>query len=145
MKRDDLCGAIRMACDAHWGQTDKNGEPYILHPLRVMMQMETEFEKVCAVLHDVLEDGTFSSSDFYQAEDIYKILELLTHKNSDPYMDYIKRLAENPVARKIKIADISDNMSPERMGKLDQETRDRLFYKYYMAIQYLLLHNGEER
>ncbi len=144
MKRDDLCGAIRMACDAHWGQVDKNGEPYILHPLRVMMKMNTEFEKICAVLHDVLEDDKRGRFDFYEVEDVYDILILLTHEKDEPYMDYIKRLAENPVARKIKIADINDNMDPERMGRLDQETRDRLFKKYNTAIQYLLLCDGGE-
>lgn len=142
--KDNLCGAIRMATDAHWGQVDKNGDPYILHPIRVMMKMDTEFERICAVLHDVLEDDKRGRFDFYEVENVYDVLVLLTREKDEPYMDYIKRLAENPVARKVKIADIVDNMDPERMNRLDPKTRERLSNKYCGALRYLLAHGGQE-
>ena len=144
---DNLSNAIKLATIVHDGQTDKAGEPYILHPIRVMLKMGTELERICAVLHDVLEDGDPSLVDVQAISDVDGVCEVLlslTHRPNEPYMDYIKRLAGSPVARKIKIADLEDNMNVKRLEKLDPTVRARLSRKYSNAFLYLLSKNGIE-
>lgn len=112
---EKLTTAIMLACEAHDGQTDRNGEPYILHPLRVMQAMSSETDRIVAVLHDVAEDfdagwGRITDGDF--SEDVVDAIDALTRRKGEPYSDFILRAAENDIARRVKIADVRDNLRP---------------------------------
>lgn len=110
--------AIALALEAHKGQVDKANAPYILHPLRLLMQMESEEEQLAAVLHDVVEDSDITFETLQEVgipETVIEILGLLTHQETDSYENYINRIKGNVVARKVKLADLSDNMKLERI------------------------------
>jgi len=103
-----------MAALAHDGQTDKIGAPYIFHPLRVASTFSDEMLQVIAVLHDVVEDTDTALSDidarFPQA--VVNAVEALTRRSEESYKKFIDRVALNPNARLVKIADIRDNLRP---------------------------------
>ncbi len=135
-----LYDAIQVAAYAHSGQKDKAGEDYILHPLRVMLQMETEEERIVAVLHDVLEDTEVDAEklrDYLFSDRIIYLVGVLTRQPKETPETYYARVKAVPVALKVKLADIRDNMDAERMNKLDAETRNRLFKKYDKALEIL--------
>lgn len=111
----DLSRAIGVAVDAHYGQYDKNGEPYILHPLRVMLAQTDEVSRVVAVLHDTVEDSkTVGHGDILAlfGESVHAAIFALTRQEDEKYEDFISRAKENPIARRVKIADIKDNLRP---------------------------------
>lgn len=140
----NLDNAIKLATDAHAGQIDKGGQPYILHPLRIMLAMKTDEERIVAVLHDVVEDTAVSADDLYWVHgfkmDIVKPVCLLTRTKGENYFDYIERLSVNPIARAVKIADLRDNLCPTRaLTGSKAETREQ---KYRLALYKLM---GEER
>jgi (p)ppGpp synthase/HD superfamily hydrolase len=134
--------AIDIALKAHTGQIDKAGAPYILHPLRVMLQMESEVEKIIAVLHDVIEDGRdrgFTFDYLRKAgfpEEIIETLKVLTHDKSEPYELYIKKIALNPVARRVKMVDLRDNMRIDRISHPTEKDYARI-EKYKRALNIL--------
>jgi (p)ppGpp synthase/HD superfamily hydrolase len=137
-----LDNAIILAVKAHSGQVDKVGLPVILHPLYVMLQMETESERIVAVLHDVLEDTNINLSDIAGeiglSEEEKVALIALTHLKNEPYADYIRRVKNsNEIARRVKIRDLEHNSSVERIEGLPQETQDRLMKKYLLAFRIL--------
>ena len=114
--KDLLSDAIGIATAFHAGQRDKNDEIYILHPLRVMLQMDTYEEKIVAVLHDVLEDTDCtieSLQDRGFSEEIILALNAITRKIDEKYIEYIERVKNNELARKVKIKDLMDNLSRE--------------------------------
>jgi len=116
-----LDDAIRLAVLAHAGQTDLADQPYILHPLRVMLAMETEDERVAAVLHDVLEDCSFYTAGdirFLFGDTVADAVIALTRLEGEAYSDFIIRCRENPIAARVKVGDIKDNMSPSRSSSL---------------------------
>ncbi len=128
--------AIRIAMDAHEGQVDKAGKPYILHPLRLMTLMESENEMISAVLHDVVEDSNITIGDLKEAgmpDEAIEIIESLTKRNHESYEDFIKRVSLNKKAIKIKTADIEDNMNLSRLPAIKQKDLDRLA-KYHKAL-----------
>ena len=136
-----LADAIQLAAFAHSGQKDKAGEDYILHPLRVMLQMETEEERIVAVLHDVIEDtltGAYELRGHNIPERCVQAVEAVTRGVQEPVEEYYYRIKKNPLALKVKLADIRDNMDAGRMNLLDAETRNRLFKKYDKALSILL-------
>jgi (p)ppGpp synthase/HD superfamily hydrolase len=110
--------AIALAAKAHEGQVDKLGQPYILHPLRVMQAMETDDERIVAVLHDVVEDTHISLATLRELglpDGLLAAVDAITRVVGEPYMpDYIERIAGNPIARKVKLADLADNLSVTR-------------------------------
>ncbi len=111
--------AIRLAEKAHQGQLDKGGHPYILHPKRVAEKCETETEKITALLHDVLEDSAYTQEDLRAegfTEDILEALTYLTHQEGEGYMEYIERICQNPLAVRVKYADLQDNMDVSRIS-----------------------------
>jgi len=111
----DLNRAIEVAVDAHLSQYDKNGEPYILHPLRVMLAQDDEVSRIVAVLHDVVEDSTSVGHGDILAlfgESIHEAVFALTRQDGESYEDFIQRAKSNPISRRVKIADIKDNMRP---------------------------------
>ena len=122
--------AIALALRAHSGQTDRYGQPYILHPLFIMQQMDTEAERIAAVLHDVVEDSDITLDDLrvegFPAEAI-EAVRLLTHDKSETsYEAYIATLKPNAIARKIKLADLQHNMDIRRMDRVRPEDVERL-------------------
>ncbi len=103
--------AIAIASESHKDQKRFDGSPYVLHPLRVMAAMETEEEKIVAVLHDVIEDSDVKLEDLALPDHLSLALSLLTHKPEEDYFLYIERIKMNPLATKVKLADLADNMS----------------------------------
>lgn len=131
--------AIQIAVNAHFGQKDKSGSPYILHPLRVMHAVDTTDAKITAILHDVVEDTPVTFDDLIEAgipKHLVITLRLLTHTDNLSYEDYIMRLSENPLAVKVKLADLKDNMDLSRMKEVSEDNIE-LFQKYVSSYRYL--------
>ena len=121
--------AIALAADAHRGQRDKSGQPYILHPLRVMMRCQTEPQRIVAVLHDVVEDTGRSFDDLRELgypDEIIKALDCLTKRDGEPYDAFVERAASDPIARVVKIADIEDNMDLRRLPSVADKDVERI-------------------
>lgn len=130
--------AIQIAVEAHKGQTDKAGEPYILHSLRVMFEVDTEIDKVCGVLHDVVEDTPLTLTDLGAAfpVEVIRVLDLLTHKRSDSYEKYIDKILTSEVATRVKKADLKDNMNLSRLSEITESDLKR-YKKYHKALRKL--------
>ena len=110
--------AMRICWDAHKDQIDKSGLPYVLHPVHLAEQMHSETETCVALLHDVVEDTPLSLDDLAREgfpKDVLDALALLTHDSRVPYMDYVRALRSNAVARKVKIADLEHNSDLSRL------------------------------
>ena len=132
--------AIRIAAQAHERQRDKAGAPYILHPLRVMMHMATEAEQITAVLHDVVEDTDWTMERLQQEGfhgEILAALDCLTRHDSEEYGNFIKRVKLNPLAVKVKISDLEDNLDVSRLNGVTEADAERL-EKYKQALQMLI-------
>lgn len=133
-----LMRAIAIATQAHKGQTDRSGKPYITHPLRVMEACETTAQKIVAVLHDVVEDTAVTleelAAEFPPA--IVEAVDFMTHRPEVTYEQYIARLASNAIARAVKLRDLTDNMDLRRLVAItdDDVTRCR---KYLKAFRFL--------
>ena len=109
--------AIELAYRAHQGQVDKAGWPYIFHPYHVAEQMTTEDTVVAALLHDVVEDTSYTLEDIAAmgfGAPVVEALALLTHDKDRPYAAYIDRIKDNPIARAVKIADLQHNCDTSR-------------------------------
>ena len=132
--------AIAIAAEAHKGQVDKAGRPYILHPLRVMEQMRSDDEKIVAVLHDVVEDSAWTLSALQNAgfpSHIVSALDALTKRDGENYQDFIERVNCSPLAKAVKMADLRDNMNIARLPlPLTSKDHERLA-KYARALRYL--------
>jgi (p)ppGpp synthase/HD superfamily hydrolase len=129
MMRPTIEDAVSLAALAHRGQLDMAGEPYILHPLRVMLQMNDEAARIVAILHDVLEDTTVTSSELRQAgygEETIEAIEALSKRDGETYEELIGRAAANPVARRVKLADLADNMDRRRLKQTGERDEKRL-------------------
>jgi len=138
-KTSNIENAIELALRAHKGQKDKAGAPYILHPLRIMLSMDTDAERQTAVLHDVIEDGGVTpemlrSKGF--SEDVCSAVTVLTKTPGESYNEYLCRVNENPIARKVKMADLNDNMNLNRIKAPTQKDRERI-EKYKKAMEFL--------
>jgi (p)ppGpp synthase/HD superfamily hydrolase len=121
--------AIQIAVEAHRGQKDKAGAPYILHPLRVMLSFDTETEMIVAVLHDVIEDSSWTASRLRAegfSEEIVEAVECVTTVEGEPYEDFVDRAKSNPIARRVKIADLEDNMDVRRIADPGDKDGERL-------------------
>ncbi|MDR3206371.1 MAG: hypothetical protein LBT41_04690 [Candidatus Methanoplasma sp.] len=128
--------AVRLAYDAHHGQFDKSGVPYIFHPFSVAESMETETEAAVAMLHDVIEDTDATMEDVIAAgfpPSVTDALRLLTHDPETPYFDYISKIRSSPTAVRVKLSDIADNSRPDRLDCLPEEKRRRRIEKYAKA------------
>lgn len=131
----DLTTAIGLALAAHRQQVDKAGAPYILHPLRLMLRMQTLEEMVVAVLHDVLEDSDTTRADLEQlgfAPPILEALEALTHRAEQSYEEYITAIKQVPLARRVKLADLEDNANILRLKEITPGSLEKL-QKYHAA------------
>ena len=131
--------AIELAKQHHEGQTDKAGKPYIEHPLRVMNQVESEEEKIVAVLHDIVEDTDISLDDLRSegfTEEVVSAVECLTKQDGENYDSYIERISFNPLAVKIKLADLEDNSDLTRLPEVTDKDLERI-EKYDKALEKL--------
>ncbi|HEX8692518.1 MAG TPA: HD domain-containing protein [Longimicrobium sp.] len=131
----DLEEAIRIAVEAHRGQKDRAGAPYILHPLRMMFRMQTDAERMAAVLHDVVEDTGWTLDDLRErgfADEVVEAVDHLTRREGESYDEFVERAARHPVARRVKIADLEDNMDVRRTGEVTQKDTERLT-RYHRA------------
>jgi (p)ppGpp synthase/HD superfamily hydrolase len=127
--------AILIAVQAHQGQEDKAGDPYILHPLRVMLRMDTETETIAAILHDIVEDTRWTKDDLRKegfSEEVLEVVDCLTRKEKESYEEFIERVKLNPIARKVKLADLEDNMDVKRIKEPKEKDWERL-KKYHRA------------
>ena len=138
-KKLHLGRAIELAKQHHKGQTNKAGKPYIEHPLRVMNQVESEEEKIVAVLHDIVEDTDISLNDLRNegfSEEVVSAVECLTKQVGENYDSYIERISFNPLAVKIKLADLEDNRDLTRLPQVTDMNLERL-EKYEKALEKL--------
>lgn len=134
---DKIKKAMNICFNAHKSDVDKAGYPYVFHPFFVASQMDDEDSTIVALLHDVVEDHI----DMYTLDDIrgmfgdivYNALELLTHSDNIPYMDYIKNIKNNPIARKVKLADLKHNSDVNRLNG----NKPNKYDLYIEAINYL--------
>ena len=131
--------AAETAYRAHKDQTDKAGFPYILHPVHVAEQMKTEETTIVALLHDVIEDSSFTAEDISAmgfSDDIIEALKLLTHDKNTDYFEYVLKIKDNPIARAVKIADLTHNSDLSRLPNVTQKDILRV-EKYKKAIEIL--------
>jgi hypothetical protein len=131
--------AIKIAAEAHTGQVDKAGAPYILHPLRVMLRMQTNEERIVAVLHDVVEDSQWSlgllrAEGF--SEQVLRAIDSVTRRDSETYEEFVHRAGLDPIGRSVKLADLEDNCDLGRIAAPTEKDRARLD-KYRRAIKQL--------
>ncbi|MCY1075055.1 GTP pyrophosphokinase [Archangium lansingense] len=121
--------AIALAVEAHRGQRDKAGQTYILHPLRVMMRLETETERMVAILHDVVEDSPWTLERLRELgypEEVLGALDCLTKREGETYEAFIERVLPHPLARRVKRADLEDNMDVRRLPAVTAKDAERL-------------------
>ena len=126
---DLLEKAIGIAVAAHRGQKDRYGVPYILHPLRVMARVDTLPEKIVAVLHDVVEDTDWTFETLQKEgfpEPLLAALRCVTKEEGEDYKHFVQRSASNPLARRVKLADLEDNMDVRRFKSLTGQDQARL-------------------
>lgn len=128
--------AIAIAAEAHAGQGDKGGNPYVLHPLRVMLQLTDPAERIAAVLHDVVEDTPWTL-DALRAEgfapEIVAAVDALTKREGEPYEQYVARAGRHPIARAVKLADLADNLELSRIAAPSERDEARI-ERYRRAI-----------
>jgi (p)ppGpp synthase/HD superfamily hydrolase len=132
--------AIAIAAEGHAGQVDKAEAPYILHPLRVMLAVGTNDERIVAVLHDLVEDCPGWNFDRLRGEgfshEVIAALQSVTKREGEDYMDFVQRAAANPIGRQVKLADLADNCDLARIAAPVQKDFDRIA-KYRRAIAML--------
>ena len=131
--------AIQCAVKAHAGQKDKAGAPYILHPLRIMMKMDNQAGMIAAMLHDVVEDSSVTLSDLRAegfSEEVIAAVDHLTRREGEAYEIFINRLRHNPLAVKVKLADLEDNMDIRRIENVTERDIERI-QKYQTAREKL--------
>ena len=131
--------AILLAVQAHRGQVDRSGAPYILHPLRVMFRVEAENERIAAVLHDVVEDTDWTLDGLRAEgfpEEVVQAVDCLTRREGESYDDRVARAAANPIARRVKLADLEDNMDARRLARWSEEDAAR-FERYHRAWRFI--------
>lgn len=130
--------AMKLCFEAHKDQVDKSGMPYVFHPFHVAEQMTDEATTIVALLHDVVEDTDYTLEDIAAegfGKEILEAVALMTHEDGVPYLDYVAKLKENPIARAVKLADLAHNSDLSRIGEIDEETKQRLEkYKKARAI-----------
>ncbi len=131
--------ALKLCFEAHKNQTDKSGMPYVFHPFHLAEQMKDEDTTIAALLHDVVEDTDYTVADLKQMgfpPNAIEALELLTHNDDTPYMEYVAKIKNNPIARAVKLADLEHNSDLSRLDTIDEKVLKRN-EKYSRAIRLL--------
>lgn len=132
--------AIAIAAEAHAGQVDKAGQPYILHPLRVMQRVNTPAERIAAVLHDVVEDTPVGLEQLAARgfdPEVVAAVDALTKRPGESRVDAARRAAANPVARVVKLADNAENMDLSRIPH--PTPKDHARVEEYRQVRAILL------
>ena len=131
--------ALKLCFEAHKDQKDKSGLPYVFHPFHLAEQMPDELTTVVALLHDVAEDTDLGPEELramgFPAEAL-EAVALLTHDKAVPYLDYVAKIRENPVARTVKLADLRHNSDLTRLDEIGEKDRQSV-EKYRRAIALL--------
>lgn len=139
--------AMRIAYDAHLGQTDKCGQPYIFHPFHLAEQMKDETTVCIALLHDVVEDTSVTLTELAQEfpSEIIEALRLLTRQDGENYFEYIKALRSNAAARTVKLADLAHNSDLTRMTGCQCATSEKIvsLQKRYAKARQILLESAD--
>lgn len=131
--------AIALAAQAHAGQVDKAGEPYILHPLRVMLRLTSPEARMAAVLHDALEDTDITPERLRQegfSRDVIEAVLAVTKREGETYEDFVRRAAQHPIGRQVKGADLEDNCDLSRLKNPNPKDLARMD-KYKKALETL--------
>ncbi len=136
----DLDTALKIAVKVHFGQKDRYGKPYILHVLRVMSRVNTDEERLVAVLHDVIEDSSMTEQDIRKAgfsERVIDAVVALSRREGEHWNSYIERVKRNPLAVRVKLADLLDNMELSRIDKISDDSLQRLdrYLQAYHALK----------
>ena len=135
----DVKTAEQFAREKHELQKDKNGDPYILHPIRVAAGLDDTDAKIVALLHDVLEDTQATVAELVALGVTERQLQalLLNHAKAEPYLSYLAKVRENSLALTVKMADLADNSNPERLARLPKEKGKELRLKHEGANAFL--------
>ena len=131
--------ALKLCFAAHKDQQDKSGMPYVFHPFHLAEQMQTEETTIVALLHDVVEDTDYTLEDLAAMgfdPVVIEALTLLTHDENVPYMEYVRTIKDNPVAKEVKIADLQHNSDLSRLDSVDEKALARR-EKYLKALALL--------
>lgn len=131
--------AVAIAAEAHAGQVDKAGAPYLLHPLRVMMQLDGSAERIVAVLHDVVEDSDWTFERLRGegfSEAVIAGIDAVTRRDKEPYDEFVLRAGRDAIGRRVKLADLRDNSNLGRIATPTDEDLERIA-KYKRAIALL--------
>lgn len=131
--------ALQICFEAHKDQVDKTNMPYVFHPFYLATQMQDEATTCVALLHDVVEDTSLTFEDLINEgfpNDVIDALKLLTHDPIVPYMDYVREIKKNEIAKKVKLADLSHNSDLSRLDMIDEKALARK-EKYTKAKQLL--------
>lgn len=131
--------AMKIAFEVHKDQVDKNGIPYIYHPIHLAEQMKTEYEICVALLHDTVEDSDITFEDLIEAgfpDEVITALRRMTHDESVAYMEYVENIRNNPIAKAVKLADLRHNSDLTRLDHVTEKdfVRNK---KYTQAIRLL--------
>ena len=129
--------ALALCFEAHKDQLDKSGLPYVFHPFHLAEQMTDEVTTIVALLHDVVEDTPYTLADIETefGKEVTDALRLLTHDKNVKYSDYVRKIKENPIAKAVKLADLTHNSDTSRLDVVDEEALKRLKrYKEAFAI-----------
>ena len=132
--------ALELAVEKHKNQTDKAGNPYILHPLHVMENVNSKEGKIVAILHDIIEDTDITEDYLFKiglSKRIVDAVVALTRSEDMDYQEYIKNLSSNPLAKEVKLADLEHNMDLKRLPTLEEKDLERK-RKYQIAYHYLI-------
>jgi len=135
-----LESAIQLAAEAHSGQQDKAGKPYILHPIRVMLSVRTTDEQIAAILHDTVEDTDVTYEQLSEAgfsAEIISAVKALTKLDGESRVEAARRAVKHPIARQVKLADVKDNLDISRIPHLTDKDHARL--DEYKLVQEILM------
>ena len=131
--------ALKLCFEAHKNLVDKTGLPYVFHPFHLAEQMLDEISTIWALLHDVIEDTDYTFNDILSMgfpQEVIDVLLLLTHEDNIPYMEYVEKINENPIANQVKLADLRHNSDLTRLNIIDEKALARVD-KYQKAINFI--------
>ena len=134
--------AMNVAYEAHHGQLDKGGVPYIFHPIHLAEEMDDEISTCVALLHDTVEDTAVTLEELAARfpPEVVEAVDLLTHREGVAYFDYIRAIRRDPIAVKVKLADLRHNGDPKRI--CNQGNAEKRREKY--AAAWMILTEKDE-
>ena len=131
--------ALKLCFEAHKEQIDKSGMPYVFHPFHLAEQMQDEESTIVALLHDVVEDTDYTLDDLSKMgfdDSVLTAINLMTHEDGVPYMNYVEQIKTNPIAKIVKLADLRHNSDMTRLDVVTPRDQERA-EKYLAAIKLL--------